>query len=84
MSNTSKSLSNLDYQQVIRQSQNPDGSLAVGSFLAGKIGHKVERSVISATVDDYSFYDGATLLYTLRITYNNSNHDEVNSAERTA
>lgn len=83
MSETTKRLSEYDQTQIMQKIYNPDGTIAVGSFLAGKVGHKVERDPISATIDDYSFYDGSTLLYTIRITYNNSNHDEINSAERT-
>ena len=84
MSETTKRFSDYDQQQILQKAYNPDGSLAVGSFLAGKIGHKVEREVQSTTVDDYHFFDGATLLYTIRVTYNNTDHDEVDSAERIA
>lgn len=83
MSETTKRLSEYDQTQIMQKIYNPDGTIAVGSFLAGKVGHKVERTAISATIDDYSFYDGATLLYTIRVTYNNSSHDEIDSAERT-
>lgn len=81
---TTKQMVDYDQTQIMQKIYNPDGSIAVGSFLAGKIGHKVERTVISATIDDYSFYDSAVLLYTIRCTYNNSTHDEINSAERIA
>lgn len=83
MSETTKRLADYDQTQIMQKIYNPDGSIAVGSFLAGKVGHKVERTAISSTIDDYSFYDGAVLLYTIRVTYNNSNHDEINTAERT-
>jgi hypothetical protein len=82
MSETTKRLSEYDQTQIMQKIYNPDGSIAVGSFLAGKIGHKVERTAFSATVDDYEFFDGSTLLYTIRVTYNNSSHDEIDSAER--
>lgn len=82
MAETTKRLSEYDQQQIMQKIYNPDGSIAVGSFLAGKIGHKVERSIVSPTVDDYEFYDGANLLYTIRVTYNNSDHDEIDEAER--
>lgn len=86
MSNsTSKPTSNLSGDLALRQAFNiEDKSITVNGFLVGKIGHKVVRSVISSTVDDYSFYDGTTLLYTFRITYNNATHDEIDQAERTA
>lgn len=83
MSETTKRLAEYDQTQIMQKIYNPDGTIAVGSFLAGKVGHKVERTEISATIDDYSFYDGAVLLYTIRVTYNNSSHDEIDSAERT-
>lgn len=82
MSETTKRLSDYDQTQIMQKIYNPDGSIAVGSFLAGKVGHKVERTQVSATVDDYEFFDGSTLLYTIRVTYNNSSHDEIDVAER--
>lgn len=81
-SETSKPFSEYDQQQILQKAHNPDGSIAVGSFLAGKIGHKVIRSVVSGTVDDYSFYDNSTLLYTIRVTYSDGDHTEINLAER--
>ncbi len=84
MSNTTKPFSEYDQTQILQKAYNPtEGTLAVGSFVAGKVGHKITRSIISATVDDFSYYDGATLLYTLRVTYNNASHDEVDQVERT-
>jgi len=84
MSESTKRLAEYDQQQIIQKVFNKEeGTLAVGTFVAGKVGHKIERAVISATVDDYSYYDGATLLYTIRVTYNNSTHDDVDSVERT-
>lgn len=85
MSVTSKQMTEKDYAQTLRSAFNDaDASITMNSFLVGKVGHKVTRTANSATVDDYSFYDGATLLYTLRITYNNSAHDEIDEAERIA
>lgn len=82
---TSKETGRIDMENAIRQSFNTeDKSITVNGFLVGKIGHKVVRSVVSATVDDYSFYDDVTLLYTFRITYNNASHDEIDQAERIA
>jgi len=82
---TSKDTPRIDADNTLRQAFNvEDKSITVNGFLVGKVGHKVVRTVVSATVDDYSFYDGTTLLYTFRITYNNAAHDEVDQAERTA
>lgn len=84
MSETTKRLSEYDQTQILQKVYNKEeGTLAIGSFVAGKVGHKIERDIISATVDDFSYYDGASLLYTIRVTYNNSSHDEVDSVERT-
>lgn len=82
---TTKQTSNMSEENVLRQIHNEiDGTISTNGFLVGKVGHKVTRTVISPTVDDYSFFDVATLLYTIRITYNNASHDEINIAERTA
>lgn len=85
MSNsTKKQASNLSGDGVLRSAHNEaDATIAVSGFVSSKVGHKIVRSVISATIDDYSFYDDAELLYTLRITYNNSSHDEIDQVERT-
>lgn len=82
MSETTKPFSEYDQTQIFQKAHNPDGSIAVGSFLAGQIGHRVARSVVSPTVDDYAFYDNAVLLYTIRVTYNDSAHSEIDIAER--
>lgn len=85
MADTTKPLSEYDADQVLQKIYNKeDASITTNGFLVGKIGHKVVRTAQSGTVDDYSFYDGSTLLYTLRITYNNTDHDEINEAERIA
>tara|TARA_R110000868_G_scaffold287815_6_gene548147 strand:+ start:640 stop:897 length:258 start_codon:yes stop_codon:yes gene_type:complete len=84
MSNTTKSFTEYDQAQIFQKAYNKEeGTIAVGSFVAGKVGHKIIRAVQSSTVDDFSYYDGATLLYTLRVTYNNGSHDEVDMVERT-
>ena len=84
MSETTKRLSEYDQQQILQKVMNKEeGTLAVGSFVAGKLGHKIVRAIISGTIDDYSYYDGAVLLYTIRVTYDNSSHDNVNEVERT-
>lgn len=80
---TSKQASNLSNENVLRSAHNEvDASITTNGFLVGKVGHKIVRTIVSPIVDDYSFYDGTTLLYTLRITYNNASHDDVDQAER--
>lgn len=84
MSNTSKPLSERDFQQTLRHSYNDiNGTIGVDGFVVGKVGRKIVRSVISSTTDDFEFYEGASLLYTLRVIYTNSAHDDFVSVERT-
>ncbi len=85
MAHTTKQLSDRDADQTLQSAYNEvDASITTNGFLIGKVGHKIVRTIQSGTVDDYSFYDGSVLLYTLRITYNNTNHDEMNQSERIA
>jgi hypothetical protein len=83
MSDSTKSPSEFDQVQIIQRVYNKEEkTLAVGSFVAGKLGHKIERNVVSATVEDWEYYDGSALLYTIRVTYDNASHDNVDSVER--
>lgn len=85
MADTTKRLSEYDADQILQKAYNaPDASLTVNSFLAGKVGHAVERTEISPTIEEYSFYDGVTLLYTLRIEYDDADHTNLVRAERIA
>jgi hypothetical protein len=85
MADTSKPQSQLDGNQTLKGAFNQtDASFTVGSFVTAKVGHKIERVAFSATTDDYSYYDGATLLYTIRVIYSSSAKEELNSAERIA
>lgn len=82
---TSKKFSELDADQAIRKAVNvEDGTLAVGGFVATKVGHRILCNQMSSTVEQYEYYDGSTLLYTLEIEYNNSGHDLLVRAERIA
>lgn len=84
MSTTSKKMSDLNFENVLRQAHNPnDGTIATGSFVSSKVGHKITRSDINATTEDYSFHDGSTLLYTLRIIYTDGTRSSISSVERT-
>lgn len=85
MSQTTKSLSERDANQVLQSSYNDvNDTLGVDGFIVGKLGRKIIRTATSATIDDFSFYEGSTLLYTIRITYDTSTHDNINQVERTA
>lgn len=84
MADTTKPFSEYDDKQIMQKAYNPkDGTLATGGFLAGKLGHKVTRTVVSPTVDDFAFFDGAVALYTIRVTYDDAAHTNVDQAERT-
>ena len=83
MSDSTKVPSEFDQVQIIQRVYNKEEkTLAVGSFVAGKLGHKIERTAVSATVDEFEYYDGSALLYTIRVTYDNSDHDNVDVVER--
>lgn len=85
MSDTTKPLSDRDANQVLQHvHNNVNATLGVDGFIVGKLGRKITRTVISTTVEDYEFFDGTTLLYKIRVTYDNSAHDNVDQVERTA
>lgn len=85
MSQTTKPMSLLDFEQVIKGAYNEsDKSLTTGSFLTAKVGHKIEVTYPSSSVEVYAFKDGTTMLYELTITYTSSTKDNLQSAERTA
>ena len=85
MANTTKELSQKDYQQVLRGAFNDaDKSLSTSGFLTGKIGHKITRTLVDPVTEDYSFYDSDTLLYTYRVIYETSDLATLVSAERIA
>lgn len=82
--NTTKPMTEYDETMLFQKAYNPtEGTIAVGSFVAGKLGHKVIRTIISGTVDDFTYYDGSTILHVIRVTYDDSSHTNVNQVERT-
>lgn len=85
MSETSKRLSEKDYQQALQGSYNDvDKTLSVNGFIVGKVGHRITRSDYLTVGDDYSFYDGSTLLYTIRVIYTTPSKSTLSSVERIA
>lgn len=87
MSNTTKRFSEFDHQQTLTGSYNDvNATLGVDGFLVGKVGRGFEVETVSPTVENYHFYEdnGDTLLYTLQFTYDNSDHDNLIAAYRTA
>lgn len=85
MANTTKAPSKNDYEQIFKNAANDtDKSIAVSGFVNAKVGHRVARTAVNATTDDYSYFDGATLLMTIRVIYTTSGKTEIDSVERTA
>lgn len=85
MAETSKKLSEKDYAQTLQGSYNEvDKTLSVNGFIVGKVGHKVVRTDYLTTGDDFSFYDGSTLLYTIRVNYTTSAKAILDYVERIA
>jgi len=81
---TSKQSDNLDFEQVIAEVYNGvDKSITTASFVVGKVGHKIEKVNVSVNIEDYKYYDGSTLLYTIRITYTDGTKTDLSSVERT-
>ena len=82
---TAKMPTQLDHGQAIRSAFNDsDKTIAVGSFVGLKIGHKVTQTAVNATTDDYTFLDNGTTLYVIRIIYTTSTKDVLSSVERIA
>lgn len=92
MAKATKPNTRKDYTQCISTSFNDtDNTLSVSTFVTGKVGYKIERTNTeagdldgSAAGDDFSYYDGATLLYTLRILYSDAAKLSLTSVERVA
>lgn len=85
MADIDKPMSKIDGQQVLKEVFNQtDHSVTVAGFISSKVGARITRTAINATTDDYSYFDGTNLLYTIRVVYSTSSKDEISSVERTA
>jgi hypothetical protein len=89
MSITQKPLSHLDYEQTMQSSYNDvNATLSVDGFLTGKVGRKVELSIITTSVSNdtevYNFSESGIPLYELTIIYTDGSRSQMISAERTA
>lgn len=83
MANTSKDLTDRDYQQTLKHSYNDvDGTLSVNGFLVGLVGRKVTRTLTDSITEDFEFSENGTVLYTLRLVYTDSTLSTLVSAER--
>ena len=89
---TDKSIDVNDASQVLGYAFNPvDNSLTTAPFLVGVVGRKVQRVDTapgdlggSAAGDDFSYYEGTDLLYTIRVLYNDVGKTDFHSAQRVA
>lgn len=89
MSQTSKPLSDRDANQALRGAFNDvDKSLTTAGFLTGKVGHKIAFAITTTSVpndtEEYSYFDGTELLYTITIVYTSDARNVMISAARTA
>jgi hypothetical protein len=85
MSQTTKPMSERDFQQVIKNSSNDvNKTIGVDGFLVGKVGHRIECTYPDAVTEVYTFKDGSTVLYTITLVYTTSSKEFLSSAERTA
>lgn len=89
MSNTTKTLSERDYQQTLRHAYNDvDGSITSAGFLVGKVGRKITFTTSTTTVlndtQEISFLENGITLYTLKLIYTDSSYATLISGERIA
>lgn len=87
MANTTKSLSDRDYEQAVQSVYNSvDATLSVNGFLVGKVGHKITQTITTTTIANdteiFGFYDGATALYEVKVIYTDGTRSLMLSAER--
>lgn len=90
MSQSSKELSERDYQQVLRASFcDTDKSLTTSGFVTSKVGNKITQTITTTTVANdtllFSYFsDQTTLLYTLKIIFTDATQTTMISTERIA
>jgi hypothetical protein len=84
---TSKPTSNVSSENALRGAYNEvDASLTTNTFLVGKVGHKVEMSLATTNIADdsivFTFKDGTTVLYAIKVVYSTAQTLDTLSAER--
>jgi hypothetical protein len=84
---TTKPPSELSSQNVLRSAHNEvDGSITTNGFLVGQVGHKVTAALSTTTVANdtvtYTFLDGATVLYAIKMVFPTAQTLPFTSAER--
>jgi hypothetical protein len=85
MSQTSKPNPAVNFGNAIVASFNQeDKSITTSSFLTAKVGHKIQYSAPDTVTDDWSYYDGTNLLYTIRVIYTDITKSQISSVARIA
>ena len=84
---TTKPTSQASAENVLRSAHNQvDASITTNGFLVGKVGHKVTAALSTTTVANdtvtFTFFDGSTQLYQLKVVYSTSQTIPFLSAER--
>lgn len=90
MSETSKPIAPVDANNVLREVYNPeDDSLTIASFITAQVGYKITRADTAggdldgnAAGDDFTYFDGATQLYKIRVLYSDLAKETLVSVER--
>lgn len=90
MSGTTKPTSPLGADNVMREIYNPeDDSITTSAFITAQVGYKITRTDTgagdlggNAAGDDFTYFDGATQLYTLRVLWSDVTKETLVSVER--
>lgn len=81
--NTSKPKTELDSGQTLQFAFNEnERSLSVGSFITGKINHKIVKANTTSTIEQYSYFDNLTLLFIVEVEYVDSTKNDLLRVER--
>jgi len=89
MADTTKSLGFLDQNQVLKHTYNAvDASLTTAGFLTGKVGRKIVQAISTTSVLNdtitFTYAEGATTLYQIRVIYTDDTYATMISSERIA
>jgi len=89
MAESTKPLSEYDYQQVFQKAYNKESStIGIDGFISGVIGRKISVAISTTTIADdtetYSFSENSKALYTITVIYTDGTRETLLSVERTA
>lgn len=87
---TSKPVPPVDANNVLREIYNQvDDSITTSAFITAQVGYKITRVNTAggdldgnAAGDDFTYFDGATELYKLRVLYSDAGKETLVSVER--